>query len=51
MIMKKIKKILLVIISILSLCNITFSAIVSDNDGSAFITKAEFDALKEDFKK
>lgn len=51
MIMKKIKKILLVIISILSLCNITFSAIVSDNDGSAFVTKAEFDALKEDFKK
>ena len=28
----------------------TFAAIVSDNDGAAFITKAEFDALKNDFQ-
>ena len=27
----------------------SFAAIVSDNDGSAFITKAEFEALKENF--
>lgn len=27
----------------------SFAAIVSDNDGSAFITKAEFEALKADF--
>lgn len=28
----------------------TFAAVVSDNDGSAFITKAEFDSLKNDFQ-
>ena len=27
----------------------SFAAIVSDNDGSAFVTKAEFEALKDDF--
>ena len=27
----------------------SFAAIVSDNDGSAFVTKAEFEALKKDF--
>lgn len=27
-----------------------FSAVVSDNDGSAFISKAEFDSLKNDFQ-
>ena len=27
-----------------------FGAVVSDNDGSAFITKAEFDSLKNDFQ-
>ena len=27
-----------------------FAAVVSDNDGSAFITKAEFDSLKKDFQ-
>ncbi len=26
------------------------AAVVSDNDGSAFITKAEFDSLKNDFQ-
>ena len=35
---------LVVLISINS-----FAAIVSDNDGAAFVTKAEFDALKKDF--
>ena len=28
----------------------SFAAIVSDNDGSAFITKAEFDSLRNDFQ-
>lgn len=28
----------------------SFAAVVSDNDGSAFITKAEFDSLKSDFQ-
>lgn len=34
---------------ILFLCTESFSAIVSDNDGSAFVTKKEFDALKKGF--
>ena len=29
----------------------TFAAIVADNDGSAFVTKSEFEALKSDFNK
>ena len=29
----------------------SFGTVVSDNDGSAFITKAEFDSLKSDFQK
>ena len=28
----------------------SFAAVVSDNDGSAFITKAEYDSLKNDFQ-
>ena len=36
---------LVVLMSIESL-----GAVVSDNDGSAFITKAEFDSLKNDFQ-
>ena len=28
----------------------SFGAVVSDNDGSAFITKAEFDSMKNDFQ-
>ena len=27
-----------------------FAAVVSDNDGAAFITKAEFDSLKNSFQ-
>lgn len=32
------------------ICTLTFGAVVSDNDGSAFITKAEFDSLKNSFQ-
>lgn len=39
----------LVLICILSIESL--SAIVSDNDGSAFVTKSEFEALKENFAK
>ena len=46
---KKIKSIFSIILSIVLLSNIHFAAIVSDNDGSAFITKKEFEALKQDF--
>ena len=42
------KIIALALIMILSVDS--FAAIVSDNDGSAFITKAEFDSLKNDFQ-
>ena len=38
------------IVLIVVLCINSFAAIVSDNDGSAFITKAEFDSLKNDFQ-
>ena len=31
-------------------CNSIIAAVVSDNDGSAFITKAEFDSLKNSFQ-
>ena len=33
------------------LCMNSFAAIVADNDGSAFVTKSEFEALKADFAK
>lgn len=45
--MRIIKK-LLVFILILDMS--VFAAVVSDNDGSAFITKAEFDSLKNTFQ-
>ena len=32
------------------ICIESFAAVVSDNDGSAFITKAEFDSLKNNFQ-
>lgn len=32
------------------LCIESFAAVVSDNDGSAFITKSEFDSLKNNFQ-
>lgn len=42
-------RIICVVISILLSVN-CFCAVVSDNDGSAFITKAEFDSLKNNFQ-
>ena len=38
------------LIILTTLCMSTMGAVVSDNDGSAFITKAEFDSLKNDFQ-
>ena len=46
--MKCIKRILIVLIVIIFKANI-FASIVSDNDGSAFVSKAEFESLKELF--
>lgn len=51
--MNKGKKIIKSIVSIIIILNIifdTFGVAVSDNDGSAFITKAEFDSLKNNFQ-
>ena len=50
--MKKLKLLKkgLTLFLVLFLCINNFAAIVSDNDGSAFITKAEFDSLKNDFQ-
>ncbi|MBR4313866.1 MAG: hypothetical protein IKP66_03045 [Lachnospiraceae bacterium] len=50
--MKKLKLLKkgLTLFLVLFLCVNNFAAIVSDNDGSAFITKAEFDSLKNDFQ-
>lgn len=45
-IIKSIISILLIILSVVE----NFAVAVSDNDGSAFITKAEFDSLKNDFQ-
>ena len=39
----------LIFIIILVLCVNNFAAIVADNDGSAFVTKAEFENMKKDF--
>ena len=38
------------IFAVLLLSVNSFAAVVSDNDGAAFITKAEFDSLKNDFQ-
>ena len=46
---KLIKRILSLTL-VLFLCIENFAAVVSDNDGSAFITKAEFDSLKNNFQ-
>ena len=46
---KSIVKFKLAIILIIALAFSNFAAIVSDNDGSAFVSKAEFDALRIDF--
>ena len=49
---KKIKflKRIIALMLVLILCVESYAAIVSDNDGSAFITKAEFDSLKNNFQ-
>ena len=48
---RKIKISVLLLASIILMMTIcSHSAAVSDNDGSAFITKAEFDSLKNDFQ-
>ena len=44
------KKLLCIVISLM-LAAESFAAVVSDNDGSAFVTKQEFESLKEDFSK
>ena len=45
-----VKRLLALFLVVLMSIN-TLGAIVSDNDGSAFIIKAEFDSLKNDFQK
>lgn len=45
----KIFKTFISLLLLMSLCFNTMAAIVSDNDGSAFITKAEFESLKKEF--
>ena len=46
---KNLKRIF-ILLFILLFANNTIAAVVSDNDGSAFITKAEFDSLKTNFQ-
>lgn len=41
---------LLALILVTAFSMSTMGAVVSDNDGAAFVTKAEFDALKKNFK-
>ena len=45
----KIQKRILSIIFSACICSYAFAAIVSDNDGSTFVTKSEFESLKKDF--
>ena len=47
----KLQKKILALALILLLCAENFAAIVNDNDGAAFITKAEFESMKKDFDK
>ena len=49
--LKKMTKKAFAIFIVSSLSFNNFAAIVSDNDGSAFVTKAEFEGLKNDFSK
>lgn len=46
--LKRLKK--LIVLLVFTITFNAFSAIVGDNDGSAFITKSEFDSLKNDFQ-
>lgn len=45
-----IKKIFSLILLLIILSNVVLASAVSDNDGAAFITKAEFDSLKNTFQ-
>ena len=47
---RQLKKILYSILAITLFCINSFAAIVADNDGGAFVTKAEFDNLKIEFE-
>ena len=47
---KKLVKRILTIILVIIMSLQSLGAVVSDNDGSAFITKAEFDSLKNNFQ-
>ena len=49
MMMKRLKKLIYIFI-VLAMVSQNFAAIISDNDGSAFVTKNEFEALKSDFQ-
>ncbi|MBQ2204573.1 MAG: hypothetical protein II411_01605, partial [Lachnospiraceae bacterium] len=45
------KKINIILLTLVILFNtVSYASLVSDNDGSAFITKSEFDSLKNDFQ-
>ena len=49
--MNEFKRVIICIVLILIfICDSIFAVTVSDNDGSAFITKAEFDSLKSNFQ-
>ena len=48
--MKIFRKIIVLLIVFAFGINVCFAAVVSDNDGAAFITKAEFDSLKNTFQ-
>lgn len=50
MYMKKVIKRIIVLFIILASALEVFAAVVSDNDGAAFITKAEFDSLQNNFQ-
>ena len=49
---KRIRKRMIAVLSIIGIMSFrSLSALVSDNDGSAFVTKAEFESLKNNFIK
>lgn len=48
--MRKYLSIIISLLIIIQISNINFAAVVSDNDGTAFVTKGEFDTLKNYFQ-
>lgn len=46
----KIVKKMFIIVLVFNMTFVNYASIVSDNDGSSFITKAEFDSLKNNFQ-